>query len=102
MPEPKRRVLLVHASMGLGSKRAADAVAAALRKEFADVEIRSIDVFDFVNPAARAVLVKGYASMLSAAPNLWGYLYEKESLADSLAPAENFARSVRWDELRGL
>jgi processive 1,2-diacylglycerol beta-glucosyltransferase len=99
---PKRRILLAYASIGLGSRRAAESVAAALRREFPDAEVRTADVLDYVNPAARAVVVKGYSSMLAAAPSLWGFLYEKESLADSLAPAENFARSVRWEELRGL
>jgi processive 1,2-diacylglycerol beta-glucosyltransferase len=102
MTEGKRRILVASASIGLGSRRAADAVAAALGKEFPDVAVRVLDVLDYVHPATRAVLVQGYASMVSAAPGLWGFLYEKESLADSLAPTAIFARGVRWEELRGL
>jgi processive 1,2-diacylglycerol beta-glucosyltransferase len=102
MDQNKRRILCVSAPLGESPRTVADAVAGAIRREFADAEVRVIDIFDYINPAARAVLTKGYASMLSAAPGLWGFLYEKESLTDSLAPAENFARSVRWDELRGL
>jgi processive 1,2-diacylglycerol beta-glucosyltransferase len=102
MEQNKRRILCVAASLGTSPRVVADAVAGAIRREFADAEVRVIDIFNHIHPAARAVLTKGYASMLSAAPGLWGFLYEKESLTDSLAPAENFARSVRWEDLRGL
>jgi processive 1,2-diacylglycerol beta-glucosyltransferase len=101
MAESKRRFLFAAAPVGEGHRRALDAVANAMAREFPDVQTRVIDIFDYVNPAARALLTKGYSSIVSIAPSLWGYLYEKESLVDTLAPAENFARSVRWEELRG-
>jgi processive 1,2-diacylglycerol beta-glucosyltransferase len=102
MSEPKRRVLFVTAPFGLAPKRALEAVSAAMSAEFPDVEARTVDVFDYVNAAARAVLLKGYESLVATAPSLWGFLYEKESLVESLSPNENFARSVQWDALRAL
>lgn len=101
MTDGKRRILFVSAPFGPAPKRVLEAVSAAMSREFADVELRAIDIFDYVNPAARAVLVKGYESLVGNAPGLWGFLFEKESLVDTLSPNENFARSVQWDALRG-
>lgn len=99
---PKRRVLFASAPFGLAPKRAVDAVATAMGREFADIETRALDIFDYVNPAARAVLQKGYETLTTSTPSLWGFLYEKESLVDSLSPADNFVRSIQWEALRGV
>ena len=90
------RVLILHASIGAGHKRAGEALAAAFaRRQPGQVELA--DVLDYANPLFREAYAQSYLQMTDKLPGLWSYVYEQtdrdlfrftaeiRALADSIA-----------------
>lgn len=71
------RILILTASVGAGHNRAAQAVELALREISPCATVRNVDVLDLTNPAFRWLYGKSYFEMVSAAPHLVGYLYDR-------------------------
>jgi processive 1,2-diacylglycerol beta-glucosyltransferase len=70
------RVLILHASVGSGHKRAGEALAAAFaRRQPGQVELA--DVLDYANPLFREAYARSYLQMTDKLPVLWGYVYEQ-------------------------
>ncbi len=70
------RVLILYASVGLGHKRAGE----ALRSAFARClpgQVELADVLDYANPFFREVYRRSYLQMTDKLPALWSYVYEK-------------------------
>lgn len=72
-----RRILILSASVGSGHVRAAQAVQLALEQMCPDAVIANIDVLDFANTAFRRIYGRSYFDLVSAAPHLVGYLYDR-------------------------
>ncbi len=70
------RVLLLHASVGSGHKRAGEALAAAFaRRQPGQVQLA--DVLDYANPLFREAYARSYIQMTDKVPSLWSYVYEQ-------------------------
>src|SRR4051794_25958845 len=70
------RVLILHASVGSGHKRAAQALQAAFkRRQPGQVEVA--DVLDYTNPLFREAYARSYVQMTDKLPALWSYVYEQ-------------------------
>ena len=70
------RVLILHASVGSGHKRAGEALAAAFaRRQPGQVELA--DVLDYANPLFRQAYARSYVQMTDKLPALWSYVYEQ-------------------------
>jgi processive 1,2-diacylglycerol beta-glucosyltransferase len=70
------RVLILHASVGAGHKRAGEALAAAFsRRQPGQVELA--DVLDYANPLFREAYAQSYLQMTDKLPGLWSYVYEQ-------------------------
>jgi processive 1,2-diacylglycerol beta-glucosyltransferase len=70
------RVLILHASVGSGHKRAADALAAAFARRTPG-QVRVEDVLDYTNPIFREAYSHSYLRLTDKLPELWGYVYEQ-------------------------
>lgn len=70
------RVLILHASVGAGHKRAADALAAAFARR-SPGQVRVEDVLDYTNPLFREAYAHSYLRLTDKLPALWGYVYEQ-------------------------
>lgn len=70
------RVLILHASVGSGHKRAADALAAAFARR-SPGQVRVEDVLDYTNPIFREAYAHSYLRLTDKLPALWGYMYEQ-------------------------
>jgi len=70
------RVLILHASVGAGHKRAADALAAAFQRR-SPGQVRVEDVLDYTNPLFREAYAHSYLRLTDKLPALWGYVYEQ-------------------------
>lgn len=70
------RVLILHASVGSGHKRAADALAAAFARRTPG-QVRVEDVLDHTNPIFREAYSHSYLRLTDKLPELWGYVYEQ-------------------------
>lgn len=69
------RVLFISAPIGAGHMRAAEAVAAALKRHKADIEIEITNIFDFIAPEFGQAVLKGYLKLLGAFPAAYGNVY---------------------------
>lgn len=70
------RVLILHASVGSGHKRAGEALAAAFaRRQPGQVQLA--DVLDYANPIFRQAYARSYIQMTDKVPGLWSYVYEQ-------------------------
>lgn len=70
------RVLILHASVGSGHKRAADALATAFAKR-SPGQVHVEDVLDYTNPIFREAYARSYLRLTDKLPALWGYVYEQ-------------------------
>lgn len=70
------RVLILHASVGSGHKRAADAIADAFQRR-SPGQVRVEDVLDYTNPIFREAYAHSYLRLTDKLPALWGYVYEQ-------------------------
>lgn len=68
------RVLILHASVGAGHRRAAEAVAAAFALRTPG-QIEVADVLDYANPVFRRAYVQSYVQLTDKLPAMWGYVY---------------------------
>lgn len=68
------RVLILHASVGSGHMRAAEALAAAFRRR-SPGQVRVEDVLKYTNPLFREAYAQSYLQMTDKLPALWGYVY---------------------------
>jgi len=78
-----RRILILSASVGAGHLRAAEAIELAARQLDPDATIDNSDVLEFTNAAFRRVYAKSYFDLVSSAPHLLGYIYDRLDRAPS-------------------
>ena len=70
------RILILHASVGSGHKRAGEALRVAFqRRQPGQVEL--VDVLDHANPVFRRAYARSYVQMTDKLPALWSYVYEQ-------------------------
>jgi processive 1,2-diacylglycerol beta-glucosyltransferase len=87
------RVLLLHASVGTGHKRAAEALATAFRLRQPG-EVRVEDVLDHTSRLFRVAYARSYLELTDRAPLLWGYFYTQTNADPNLAEFTNNIRKL--------
>jgi processive 1,2-diacylglycerol beta-glucosyltransferase len=70
-----KRILLLSVSAGAGHVRAAEALRSAALARNEGLEIRHLDVMDYVTSGFRKLYTDFYIRLVNKAPVLWGYLY---------------------------
>ena len=88
-----KKILILHASVGAGHTRAAEAVAAALAIEAPDVRVSMVDALDLARPWFKSAYGEGYLELVERAPALFGWLFERTDRPPS--------RRALGDRLRG-
>jgi processive 1,2-diacylglycerol beta-glucosyltransferase len=91
MPMP--RVLLLHASVGTGHKRAAEALATAFTRRQPG-EVRVEDVLDHTSLLFRVAYARSYLELTDRAPLVWGYFYTQTNADPNLAEFTNNIRKL--------
>lgn len=87
------RVLLLHASVGTGHKRAAEALAKAFARRQPG-EVRVEDVLDHTSRLFRAAYARSYLELTDRAPLVWGYFYTQTNADPNLAEFTNNIRKL--------
>jgi processive 1,2-diacylglycerol beta-glucosyltransferase len=86
----------LHATAGAGHKRAAEAIASALKAR--QQEHRVVDTLECTTSLFRRMYVKSYIDIVQKAPELWGYLYERSDIV--VSPKSKRARArLAFDKL---
>lgn len=86
------RILILHASVGAGHTRAAQAVAAALALESPTTSVMTVDALDLARPLFKRAYGEGYLKLIEKAPSLFGMLFD---LTDKPPKAGSFGDGVR-------
>lgn len=87
------RVLLLHASVGTGHKRAAEALATAFTRRQPG-EVRVEDVLDHTPRLFRLAYARSYLELTDHAPLVWGYFYTQTNADPNLAEITNNIRKL--------
>lgn len=87
------RVLLLHASVGTGHKRAAFALAEAFARRQPG-EVRVEDVLDHTPRLFRMAYARSYLELTDHAPLVWGYFYTQTNADPNLAEITNNIRKL--------
>ncbi len=69
------RVLLLLSTLGSGHKKAADAIAEALRERRPDSVVQSVDFWSLFDPQVAGALQEGYLDVVTGQPRLYDRLY---------------------------
>jgi len=98
-----KKILLLSVSAGAGHVRAAEALRAWGAEAFAGrVEMRHLDVMDFVPASFRKIYADGYIKVVQHLPKMWGMLYDASSHASPDAFAQKLRRAVERLSTRAL
>ncbi|MDX6770939.1 MAG: glycosyltransferase [Elusimicrobiota bacterium] len=98
-PLPRRspKILVLHASVGAGHTRAAQAVAAALAQEAPGAEVRVVDALDLARPLFSRLYSGGYLKLVERAPALFGMFYDYMDRERGRCLGDRLRRRVqRW------
>lgn len=87
------RVLLLHASVGTGHRRAAEALAASFARRQPG-EVRVEDVLDHTPRLFRVAYARSYLELTDRAPLVWGYFYTQSNVDPNLAEFTNNLRKL--------
>jgi processive 1,2-diacylglycerol beta-glucosyltransferase len=86
------KILILHASVGAGHTRAAQAVAEALKLEAPDATVVTVDALNLARPLFKRAYGDGYLKLIEKAPSLFGLLFE---MTDKTPKAGSFADGLR-------
>jgi processive 1,2-diacylglycerol beta-glucosyltransferase len=75
-PRGEARILILHASVGLGHRRAAEALASAFHQRGV-AHVRVADTLDYARPLFRRLYAGSYRELSERAPALWAAFYER-------------------------
>ncbi len=87
------RILLLHASVGTGHKRAAEALRDAFTTRQPG-EVRVEDVLDHTPWLFREAYARSYLQLTNRAPLVWGYIYTQTNADPELADVTNNVRKI--------
>lgn len=87
------RILLLHASVGTGHKRAAQALRIAFEQDQTS-EIQVEDVLDYTPWLFRQAYARSYLELTDHAPLVWGYFYSQTNIDPELAEVTNNVRKI--------
>lgn len=85
------RILLLHASVGTGHKRAAGALRAAFDTLEPD-QVRVVDVLDYTSALFRLAYAQSWIELTNHAPLVWGFFYQQTNEDPELADITNNIR----------
>lgn len=74
------KILIASASTGNGHVKAAEAIEKAVQLAHPDIEVKHVNVLDFVPASFRAVYQDGYSFLADRAPLMWGWLYNATNI----------------------
>lgn len=87
------RILLLHATVGTGHKRAAEALQVAFERRQPG-QVRVEDVLDYTPPLFRQAYAKSYLDITNKAPLIWGYFYHQTEVDPNVSDFVNNVRKL--------
>jgi processive 1,2-diacylglycerol beta-glucosyltransferase len=72
-----KRIMIAAVTVGAGHIQAARAVEAAWKAIRPDDQVQTLDLLTFTSPLFRAAYLKSYLKLVTHAPDLWSFLFDK-------------------------
>lgn len=72
-----KKILILSASTGSGHTRAASALAETAQQHFPYLEVKHIDVLDYLASPVKQAIFHSYDIMIKQIPELWSFLYKR-------------------------
>ncbi|MCF6276964.1 MAG: hypothetical protein L3J07_03925 [Candidatus Magasanikbacteria bacterium] len=73
----KNKILIISISAGTGHIMAGNALEKTAKESFKNLDVKHIDIADFMPKPIKALSVNSYELMAKKMPELWGLLYDK-------------------------
>jgi len=89
------KLLLLSLSTGSGHVRAAEAIRNTAKKEYPDIDIKHIDIFDYISLPFKKATVDGYDLIIKQAPEIWRFLYKRSNDEDLLHKLNKFTKRLK-------
>ncbi len=90
-----KRIIIMYISKVSGHRSAALAIENAIRAISSQVEVLSIDAFNYTNPSIAKFTNYLYMNVVSKAPKIWGYLYDNPKVVKGLERIKNFVHKFK-------
>lgn len=88
------RILILHATVGTGHKRAALALEAAFTSLDASCDVHVVDVLDYTPKIFRLGYAQAWIELTDHAPLIWGYFYTQSNNDPDIAKITNDIRKL--------
>ena len=95
MPEKKLKIILLYASAGAGHRSACEAIRQALSDKNPDLDLKMVDILDYLPRLFSSIYAGGYLVVVSKYPMLWYFMYESGSDLYHYRPYNAFFR-LTW------
>ncbi|MNI15332.1 Processive diacylglycerol beta-glucosyltransferase [compost metagenome] len=101
-PNKKQKILLLSGALGDGHKQAARAILEASQLYRPDVEVEIIDFMEWTHPHLHSVGKFCYLQWVKNFPSVYGYLFQKTRMDNSLSHLFKRLRSYSLDRMMKL
>lgn len=88
------RILILHATVGTGHKRAAQALEAAFTSHDTSCDVHVVDVLDYTPKIFRVGYAQAWIELTDHAPLIWGYFYAQSNNDPDIAKITNDIRKL--------
>ena len=89
-----KRILFLYISVGSGHQQAADSIALATKQLNPQIEVLSVNSFNYINPLLERVVNRIYMGIIKATPEVWDYLYDNPKIVGKTAEVRKFINRI--------
>ncbi|MFH1868427.1 MAG: glycosyltransferase [Candidatus Omnitrophota bacterium] len=97
-----KKVLLLYISILSGHHRAAMAIERALKFLDPDVQVFSINSFNYTNPILERVINRVYMGIIKKTPEVWEYLYDNPKIVKNTQNLKELIHRHNSSKMKGL
>lgn len=97
-----KRVIVFYISDFGGHSKAAENIKEAFLAKYPDVEVLSINGFGYFYPYWEKIVDSIYTTVIKHIPRLWGRLYDRRGVLDSLRPYRGLANRLAFSKIMRL
>ncbi len=89
------KLLLLSLSTGSGHVRAAEAIRKTAQKDYPNIDVKHVDIFDYISLPFKKATVDGYDLIIKQAPEVWRFLYKRSNDEDLLYKLNKFTKRLK-------
>lgn len=99
---PKKQILIIYASVGLGHKVVAENIGQALEEQHPEIEVKLLDILKLYQGRFVGVSTAIYKFIIQKIPKLWGFFYVNRIFQKLTLPLRVPLAATKAQKLNGL